>query len=108
MDGMRGYRGWRWVFILGAFNPPALDYPRLTVPEEGVFTCVVGVLFYFIISDFPEEALWLTQEKRDFVKARLHEDVGASHRHKPLSVKDTLNIIKECKCDSTSSDSGNT
>ena len=41
MDGMRGYLGWRWIFIL-----------------EGVLTCVIAFAFYFMIPDFPEDAKW--------------------------------------------------
>lgn len=40
MDGMRGYHGWRWIFIL-----------------EGVLTCVVAVGFVFLFPSFPEEAV---------------------------------------------------
>ncbi|KAI0698917.1 MFS general substrate transporter [Cytidiella melzeri] len=76
MDGIRGYRGWRWVFIL-----------------EGLLTCVVGLIFFFVLCDFPEDVKWLTEEERQFVKARLQEDVGDSQRHKPLNVKGIFKII---------------
>ncbi|KAH9922693.1 MFS general substrate transporter [Amylocystis lapponica] len=80
MDGMRGYRGWRWLFIL-----------------EGTMTCVVSALFYFVISDFPEEATWLTDEEREFVKARLYADVGHSKRSDPLTLKGVLNVLMDYK-----------
>ncbi|OBZ65755.1 putative transporter C11D3.18C [Grifola frondosa] len=79
MDGIRGYRGWRWVFIL-----------------EGAFTCVVGAILYFVISDFPEEVKWLTAEEKEFVKARLYEDVGDSKRDEPLTVRSVLDVLKDC------------
>lgn len=60
---------------------------------EGLLTCVVGALFYFVICDFPEDAKWLTEEERRFVKARLQEDVGASQRHVPLTFKDIMKTI---------------
>ena len=44
MSGMRGYLGWRWIFIL-----------------EGTLTCVVAFVFYFLLPDFPEQAKWLTE-----------------------------------------------
>ncbi|KIP10635.1 hypothetical protein PHLGIDRAFT_84571 [Phlebiopsis gigantea 11061_1 CR5-6] len=78
MDGIRGYRGWRWVFIL-----------------EGILTCVVAMSFFFLIPDFPEEVSWLSAEERQFVKARLQEDVGESQRHKPLKPKDVFRILRE-------------
>ncbi|KAI0723914.1 MFS general substrate transporter [Cerioporus squamosus] len=71
MDGMRGYSGWRWIFIL-----------------EGTLTCVVSFILYFAIADFPEE---------DFVKARLYEDVGHSKRHDPLTPKSVLEVFKDWK-----------
>ncbi|KAF8473195.1 major facilitator superfamily domain-containing protein [Kalaharituber pfeilii] len=80
LDGMRGYRGWRWVFIL-----------------EGVLTCVVGILFYFCICDFPEEATFLSEEERQYVKARLRQDVGNSAREEKMTVKDVLNVFKDYK-----------
>lgn len=70
---------------------------RLTIPPEGLLTCVVAFAFFFVISDFPEEAKWLTAEERQFVKARLQEDVGGSQRHKPLTVKGVFSILKECQ-----------
>lgn len=40
MDFLRGYRGWRWIFIL-----------------EGVVTVLFGLLFLFTFPSFPEEAV---------------------------------------------------
>lgn len=98
MDGIRGYRGWRWVFILGMFKQWLLKGQNKTNDStEGLLTCVVAFVFYFVISDFPEEAKWLTAEERQFVKARLQEDVGGSQRHKPLTVKGVFSILKECQ-----------
>ncbi|OSX60459.1 hypothetical protein POSPLADRAFT_1171562 [Postia placenta MAD-698-R-SB12] len=80
MDGMRGYRGWRWIFIL-----------------EGVVTCLVAATLFFFISDFPEEVAWLTPEEKEFIKARLHADVGESRRHDPLTLKSVLSVFKDYK-----------
>lgn len=80
MDGMQGYRGWRWIFIL-----------------EGLLTCLVSFGFYFIISDFPEEATFLTDDERAFVKARLRADVGDSARDEKISFKDVLRVFKDYK-----------
>lgn len=40
MDYLRGYRGWRWIFII-----------------EGCFTVGVGLVFLFTFPSFPEEAV---------------------------------------------------
>ncbi|KZT12700.1 MFS general substrate transporter [Laetiporus sulphureus 93-53] len=80
MDGMRGYHGWRWIFIL-----------------EGVLTCIVSALLFFVISDFPEEVTWLNPEEKEFIKARLQEDVGESRRHDPLTSRGVLSVLKDYK-----------
>ena len=59
-------------------------------------TCVVSVILYFTISDFPEEVTWLSAEEKDFVKARLHAEVGQSRRNDPLTVHSVLQVFKDC------------
>ena len=80
MDGMRGYLAWRWIFIL-----------------EGVLTCVVAILFFFITPDFPEEAKWLTEEERAYVKARLRVDQGRSAAERKITFRDVTNVFKDFK-----------
>ena len=59
MDGIRGLSSWRWVFIL-----------------EGILTILIGIISFFLISDFPEEARWLSEEERKFVIARAGTSKG--------------------------------
>jgi len=80
MSGMRGYLGWRWVFIL-----------------EGVLTCLVAFIFYFIIPDFPEDANWLGEEERAYVKARLRADQGRSAAERKITAHDVGNVFKDFK-----------
>ncbi|KAL9023166.1 MAG: hypothetical protein Q9180_008355, partial [Flavoplaca navasiana] len=54
MDGVGGYEGWRWIFIL-----------------EGILTVVVAVIAFFTIYDFPETAKFLTEPERAWVVHRL-------------------------------------
>ena len=54
MDGVQGYSGWRWIFIL-----------------EGPLIMVDGILTAFLLIDFPEDAAWLTPEERQYMHARL-------------------------------------
>lgn len=54
MDGVGGYAGWRWIFIL-----------------EGILTVMVACIAFFTIYDFPESAKFLTQEERAWVVYRL-------------------------------------
>ncbi|EKM59629.1 uncharacterized protein PHACADRAFT_205854 [Phanerochaete carnosa HHB-10118-sp] len=80
MDGMRGLHGWRWIFIL-----------------EGTLTCVVAFALFFMISDFPEESAWLSEEEKAFVKARLADDVGDSGRDEKLKLADVLRPFRDYK-----------
>lgn len=51
MDGISGLQNWRWVFIL-----------------EGLVTVVVGVFTFFLVPDFPEQSVWLTDAEREHLK----------------------------------------
>ncbi|OGM50571.1 MFS transporter, partial [Aspergillus bombycis] len=80
MEGLRGYRGWRWVFII-----------------EGVLTCVVAIICYFLVTDFPEDAKWLTDEEREFVREKLAADTGKAAPDAQLSLRDVLGVFKDYK-----------
>ena len=80
MDGLRGYRGWRWIFIL-----------------EGILTCVVGIFFWFLLPDFPEDARWLREDERAYIKARLEVDQGKSALERSITFKDVMNVFKDYK-----------
>ena len=76
MDGVQGYSSWRWVFIL-----------------EGLLTIVLSVAAFFLISDFPEDVQWLTDEEREFVIARARTDPGASR----IDIKDVWRLFADVK-----------
>lgn len=80
MDHMRGYRGWRWIFIL-----------------EGTLTVLVSFAFFFLLPNFPEEVKWLTEDERAYVKARLQADQGKSARDRPIKLRDVGNVFKDIK-----------
>lgn len=46
MDGVGGYDGWRWIFIL-----------------EGLATVVLGVSCFFLLIDSPKLSKWLAPEE---------------------------------------------
>jgi hypothetical protein len=54
MDGVGGYAGWRWIFIL-----------------EGILTVLVAISAFFLVHDFPEIAKFLTPEERAWAAHRL-------------------------------------
>jgi len=80
MDYLQGYRGWRWIFIL-----------------EGCLTCVVSICFFFFIPSFPEDATWLTEEERGYVKARLQVDQGRSAAERKITLRDIGRVFKDYK-----------
>ena len=80
MNGIRGYSGWRWIFIL-----------------EGILTCVFAAIVYFAVADFPEEAKWLTEEEREFIIARLKVDQGESGIERKAAFRDILAVFKDYK-----------
>ncbi len=59
LDGARGLRAWRWMFII-----------------EGVITIFVALCAYFALPNFPRTTSWLTEEERQLAVWRLEEDIG--------------------------------
>ncbi len=54
LDGWFGLRGWHWLFIL-----------------EGVPAVLLGVAAFFLLSNRPENATWLTEEQRNWLSTTL-------------------------------------
>ncbi|KAF1982042.1 MFS general substrate transporter [Aulographum hederae CBS 113979] len=61
MDGIAGYSGWRWIFII-----------------EGIATVLIGAISKFLIPSWPERATFLTDSERAHLLARLSSDTGAA------------------------------
>jgi predicted MFS family arabinose efflux permease len=80
MDGVNGYKGWRWIFIL-----------------EGALTCLVSFGFFFLLPDFPERATWLTPEEKVYVTARLQADQGPSAAERKLTARDVVRVFTDPK-----------
>lgn len=78
MHGMRGYSGWRWIFIL-----------------EGALTVFASFFIYFLLPDFPEQVKWLDEKERAYVSARLRADQGRSAVERSITLKDVGAILKD-------------
>ncbi|KAG6004048.1 hypothetical protein E4U21_001444 [Claviceps maximensis] len=63
MDGLRGIPGWAWIFII-----------------EGTLTICVGLMSFFMVHDFPDEAKFLSPQDRARVLLRLKNDNQHSAR----------------------------
>ncbi|KAL6709467.1 hypothetical protein ACN47E_001402 [Coniothyrium glycines] len=59
MDGIAGYGGWRWIFII-----------------EGLVTVVCGFITKLWCTDWPETAAFLTEDERALLITRLSHDTG--------------------------------
>jgi MFS family permease len=65
MDGVGGYKGWRWIFIL-----------------EGLLTVVVSVAAYYFIANYPDTAKFLSDKERRFIHKRLASDSDSTRNEK--------------------------
>ena len=66
MDGVGGYQGWRWIFIL-----------------EGIATVAVAAVSFWMLHDYPSTAKFLTAPERAFMMQRLKLDGdGCSNEYK--------------------------
>lgn len=63
MDGLAGLQGWRWIFII-----------------EGVITCLIASLGYWLLVDFPESKRkswrFLSDRQRAWIIRRVNADRG--------------------------------
>ncbi|KAJ3553750.1 hypothetical protein NPX13_g10804 [Xylaria arbuscula] len=78
LDGVRGYSGWRWIFIL-----------------EGLLTAVIALIFFFTFPAFPEESKWLTEEEQTFIKARLRAEQGNNGAERKITFRDVVTVLKD-------------
>ncbi|BCS18891.1 uncharacterized protein APUU_11719A [Aspergillus puulaauensis] len=80
MDGIGGKEGWAWIFIL-----------------EGLVTIVVGVMSFWMVYDFPDEATFLSDDDRKRVLRRLASDQQASAEHENFKMAYFWNSVKDWK-----------
>ncbi|KJZ79475.1 hypothetical protein HIM_00944 [Hirsutella minnesotensis 3608] len=78
MSGLRGYSGWRWIFLI-----------------EGSITVVVSCFFFFLLPDFPEESKWLSQDEKEYVAARLRIDQGRSAVERSITFRDVVDALSD-------------
>ena len=57
MDGVLGFKGWQWLFII-----------------EGVPTLILAVVIFYIMPDRPANARWLTQTEKDSLERVLEHE----------------------------------
>ncbi|KAB5576299.1 major facilitator superfamily domain-containing protein [Coniochaeta sp. 2T2.1] len=80
MDGIAGYSGWRWIFII-----------------EGLITVAIAVASFWMVHDFPDDAKFLSDADRARVIRRLKMDKQSSAEHEEFKMKYVWAAIADWK-----------
>ncbi|KAK0569482.1 hypothetical protein OC861_000855 [Tilletia horrida] len=80
MDGVGGYEGWRWIFIL-----------------IGIVTSVTGIISFFVVQDFPDTARFLKEDERKYILARLAADQQFSVAGEPFQWRHVARAFLDIK-----------
>ncbi|KAE9381195.1 MFS nicotinic acid transporter-like protein [Stipitochalara longipes BDJ] len=80
MNGIGGYKGWSWIFIL-----------------EGLLTIVCGVLSFWLVQNFPDNADFLSEQDRARVIYRLAVDKQSSAGHEDFDTSFVKQAFKDYK-----------
>ncbi|KAK5107451.1 hypothetical protein LTR62_001249 [Meristemomyces frigidus] len=80
MKGVGGQPGWAWIFIL-----------------EGLATIIIGLLSYFFVHDFPDDAKFLSGDNRLRVIRRLKSDNQSSAEHEEFKMAYFWASVKDWK-----------
>ncbi|KAJ7834292.1 major facilitator superfamily domain-containing protein [Mycena leptocephala] len=63
MEGVRGIRAWRWLFLI-----------------EGSITMTMGLSMMWILPDYPYNTRWVTTTERRLAQTRIAEDAGEADK----------------------------
>ena len=80
MDGVGGYRGWRWVFIL-----------------EGIPTVLLGIATVFLLPDDPDSARFLSSQEKQILKSRIMRQEGYTKSAMQFAKADAWKAVKDWK-----------
>lgn len=78
LDGVHGLSAWQWIFVI-----------------EGAFTCGLAFFLYFAIADFPEQARFLSDNEKIFIKRKLEIYSGSSGFETHNTIRDVCKCFKE-------------
>lgn len=76
MEGVRGIRAWRWLFII-----------------EGALTVFFGFVAFAVLPDFPENTRWLTAEERIIAVRRARNDMAQEVQPDDVEVSSSRAVI---------------
>jgi len=72
LDGLGGLQGWQWLFII-----------------EGLPTTLLGLVAFFYLTDRPDDAGWLEEPQKAWLRERLLQD-EAEHHPSHMSLMQSL------------------
>ncbi|SEN20175.1 MFS transporter [Lihuaxuella thermophila] len=72
-----GMPGWRWMFIL-----------------EGLPAVIFGFITFYYLTDRPDDAKWLTQEEKNWLKAELQREQEAKQKMKKHTTKEVFKNLR--------------
>lgn len=75
MNGVGGYQGWSWIFIMEGILVSAFRYSVLAALMLHQ-TFIVSLISFWMIYDFPDTAKFLTPLEREFVALRMRKQQG--------------------------------
>ncbi len=81
LDGMLGVKGWQWLYIL-----------------EAIPCVVIGLLIWFILTDTPCEAQWLTPEEREWIQSAIDKERAAHpERSHQMKLGESLRMLADSR-----------
>ena len=80
MDHIGGKSDWAWIFIL-----------------EGLATVIIGIMSFWLVYDFPDEATFLSEADRKRVIRRLAADKQSSAEHEEFKMSYMWASLKDWK-----------
>ncbi|VEU20921.1 DEKNAAC101876 [Brettanomyces naardenensis] len=78
LQGVHGLNSWQWIYIV-----------------EGSVTAGLAILLFFIVPDFPEQARFLSEGERSFLKKKLEVFAGKSGFEIKQTWRDVAQVFKE-------------
>lgn len=79
MDGVSGYEGWRWIFII-----------------EGIATVLLGVATFFFLVDTPRQSKWLDTEEIRFLELQTFIKQGGRFQDEEKENRYIWTDLKAC------------
>ena len=69
LDGVAGFAGWQWLFLV-----------------ESIPAVILGIVCFYYLTDTPEKATWLAHDERTWLTERLGRDAEQGESGKPSTM----------------------